>query len=228
MTTEETSHRIGLDCFYEGKQVKDKKSTLYTLFSKHVLEEVKKKFVVAAHKGGITYNEKVEGFDGRVGYRVKQVVEPIDIATAFNQIPTNEVNNNLVAYQNKLYDIMYQEFGKNWDDPLEKKILHELGYSYSETNRERIQAGIKKGDVRKMITTKYREVRKYIFQTIEKVHGRGKLNISRSRVNGSEKDGKLIRGGREKRKFYANASARKVKVNGLNVISLLVITSSFI
>jgi hypothetical protein len=63
-----------------------------------------------------------------------------------------------------------------------------------------------------MITTKYREVRKYIIQNIDKVHGRGQLNISRSRVNGKEKDGKLIREGREKRKFYANTSARKVIV----------------
>jgi hypothetical protein len=219
MTSEGNEHRIGLDCFYEGKQVKDKKSTLYTTFSKHVLEEVKKKFVIAAHKGGITYNEKIEGNDGRVGLRVKQVVEPIHIALAFNQISKSDIDSNLLAYQNKLYDVLYQEFGKNWDDPLEKKILHDLGYSYSETNQERIQAGIKKGDVRKMITTKYREVRKYILQTIEKVHGRGRLNISRSRVNGFEKDGKLVRGGRQKRKFYANTSERKVNMDLMNIFS---------
>ena len=210
MSQIESEHRIGLDAFYEGKQVRDKKSPLYISFSKHVLEEVKKKFVVAAHKAGITFQEKIESNDGREGYRVRQVFDPIQIATAFCQISKTSIQTNILMHQNKLYDVLYQEFGKNWDESLELKIMHDLGYSYSETEHERDQAGIKKGDVRKMITTKYREVRKYIIQNIEKVHGRGQLNISRSRVNGSEMDGKLIRGGREKRKFYANTSARKV------------------
>ena len=202
--------RIGLDCFYVGKQVKDKKSPLYNLFSKHVLEEVKTKFVIAAHKAGITYTQKVQSNDGREGYRVRQITDPIDIATAFNQISKNELLSNLVMYQNKLYDILYEGFGKNWDLPLEMKVMEELGYCYSETDQERDQAGIRKGDVRKMITTKYREEKKYILQKIENTHGRSLLNISRSRVNGAEQDGKLVRGGRNKRKFYVSMSSRKV------------------
>jgi hypothetical protein len=223
MTTKEVVHRIGLDCFYEGKQVKDKKSSLYTIFSKHVLEAVKKKFVLAAHKEGMTYKEKIENNEGQIGFRVRQVIEPIQIATAFNQVSQHEISSNLIFYQNKLYNILFQEFGKNWDEPLETQILNYLGYSYSETKIERLQAGIKKGDVRKMITTKYREVRKHIIQNIEKVHGRGQLNISRSRVNGADRDGKLIRGGREKRKFYANTSSRKVIIYSENNTGILFI-----
>jgi hypothetical protein len=147
MTTKEIEHRIGLDCFYEGKQVKDKKSTLYTLFSKHVLEEVKKKFVLAAHKEGITYKEKIENYEGQIGFRVRQVIEPIQIATAFNQISQHEISSNLILYQNKLYSVLFQEFGKNWDEPLENKILNDLGYSYSETKIERTFSGPRRESV---------------------------------------------------------------------------------
>ncbi len=121
----EIEHRIGLDAFYEGKQVRDKKSPLYISFFKHVLEEVKKKFVVAAHKVGITFQEKIESYDGREGYRVRQEFDPIQIATVFCQISKTAIQTNLLMHQNKLYDVLYQEFGKNWDESLELKIMHD-------------------------------------------------------------------------------------------------------
>ena len=211
-TNQGDEQRICVDCFYVGKQVKDKKSVIYNLFSKRVSEEVKTKFVIAAHKAGVTYREKIQSQDGREGYRIRQVTDPIDVAVAFSQITKGDLLTNLVMYQNKLYDVLYQEFGQSWDLPLETKVMNDLGYCYSETNHERDQAGIKKGDVRKMITTKYREIRKYILHKIEKTHGRGVLSISRSRLNGTEKDGKLIRGGRNQRKFYVNTTSRKVSI----------------
>jgi hypothetical protein len=203
---------IPVDCFYNGILVKDKKSPLFKKFSHHVLEEIKAKFVIAAHKRGITFSQKFVCSDGREGLRQRPVTNAIQIATAFCQVSKQDLHANLRMYRNKLYDVLYEDFGVNWDKALEEKIMIDLGYCYSitDTEEELKELGVKKGDVRKLITAKYREEKKYIIEKIESHHGAGTLNISRCRVNGASIDGKLVRGGRSKRKFYVNATARKV------------------
>jgi hypothetical protein len=203
--------RIPVDCFYEGKNVKDKNSNLFRKFSKHILEEVKGMFVIAALKRGLVYNEVVETKDGSKCVRTRQVNKALDIATVFCQIPTETLRRNLNFYQNKLYDVLYEDFGANWEIPIEDKVMKDLGYRYYEAVSEFKELGIRKGDVAKLITTKYREEKTYIMDKIEAVHGRGTLNISRRRVNGASVDGGLVRGGRNKRKFYTGLCARKVR-----------------
>jgi hypothetical protein len=203
---------IDIDCFYNGKLVKDKKSPLFKKFSHHILEEIKAKFVIAAHKRGLTFSQTFVCSDGKQGMRQRNITNAIQIATTFCQVSKLELQANLPFYRNKLYDVLYEDFGPNWDKTLENKVMTELGYCYSEEHSEEglKELGVKKGDVRKLITAKYREEKKYIIEKIESYHGTGTLNISRSRINGGSVDGKLVRGGRNKRKFYVNATTRKV------------------
>lgn len=198
---------IPLDCFYVGKNVKQKDCSLYKKFSKYILDEVKGLFVISALKRGITYTQVIQSNDGKQCLRTMHVNKASDIALSFCQISSMNLYNNLKFYQDKLYDVLYEDFGKNWDTKIEKKVMEDLGYSYN-ANSKFIDIEIRKGDVAKLITTKYREEKAYIMSKIEAVHG-SILTISRRRLNGSLIDGKLIRGGRDIRKFYTSLADRK-------------------
>jgi len=201
---------IPVDCFYVGKNVKDKNSALFKKFSKHILEEIKALFVIAANKRGLTISQTIHNHNGKKCTRSIQVTKAMDIAAVFCQISPESLQNNIDYYRNKLYDVMYEDFGKNWEIALEVKVMKDLGYCYSDVVNDFEELCLRKGDVAKLITAKYREEKCYIMEKIEAVHGRGTLNISRRRINGCYVDGNLIRGGRSKRKFYTGIIARKV------------------
>ena len=95
-----------MDCFFDGKNVKQKDSALYIKFSKYILDEVKALFVMAAHKRSITYTQTINSFDGKQCVRTFHVNKASDIAISFSQISTVTLKQNLKLYQDKLYDIL--------------------------------------------------------------------------------------------------------------------------
>ena len=98
---------IPVDCFFVGKKVREKDSSLYKKFSKYILDAVKGLFVISAHERGITYTQTLQSNDGKQCVRTMHLTKAADIAASYCQISSMTLNRNLKSSYKTSYSLSW-------------------------------------------------------------------------------------------------------------------------